>query len=105
MVRRSFKKCDYAMEPPSLMQLQIQSYEDFLQKDVPAARREDTGLQAVFKSVFPIYDFNKTVSLEFVTCIGKPKHSIKECRVKGLSYESALKVTVSLVFYDVTEDR
>lgn len=103
--RRSFKKCDYAMQPPSLMQLQVKSYEDFLQKDVPPARREDKGLQAVFKSVFPIYDFNKTASLEFVSyALETPKHSTKECRDKGLSYESALKVTVRLVFYDVTED-
>jgi DNA-directed RNA polymerase subunit beta len=87
------------------MQLQVKSYEDFLQKDVPPARREDKGLQAVFKSVFPIYDFNKTASLEFVSyALETPKHSTKECRDKGLSYESALKVTVRLVFYDVTED-
>jgi DNA-directed RNA polymerase subunit beta len=103
--RRNFKKCDYVMQPPSLMKLQIQSYEEFLQKDVPPARRKELGLQAVFKSVFPIYDFNKTVSLEYVSyTLEEPKHSVKECREKGLSFESALKVTVRLVFYEVNPE-
>jgi DNA-directed RNA polymerase subunit beta len=103
--RRNFKKCDYAMQPPSLMKLQVSSYESFLQRDVPPARRTDTGLQSVFKSVFPIYDFNKTASLEFVNyCLETPKHNCKECRDKGLSYESPLKVTVRLVFYDIATD-
>ncbi len=103
--RRNFKKCDYVMQPPSLMKLQIQSYEEFLQKDIPPARRKELGLQAVFKSVFPIYDFNKTVSLEYVNyTLEEPKHSVKECREKGLSFESALKVTVRLVFYEVNPE-
>ena len=101
--RRSFGKYDNVMNPPSLMKLQISSYEDFLQKDIPPARREDKGLQAVFKSVFPIYDFNKTVALEFVNySLEEPKYSVKECRQRGLSYESPLKVTVRLIFYDTT---
>lgn len=101
--RRSFGKYDNVMAPPSLMKLQISSYEDFLQKDIPPARREDKGLQAVFKSVFPIYDFNKTVALEFVNySLEEPKYSVKECRQRGLSYESPLKVTVRLIFYDTT---
>jgi DNA-directed RNA polymerase subunit beta len=87
------------------MKLQIQSYEEFLQKDIPPARRKELGLQAVFKSVFPIYDFNKTVSLEYVNyTLEEPKHSVKECREKGLSFESALKVTVRLVFYEVNPE-
>ena len=101
--RRSFGKYDNVMNPPSLMKLQISSYEDFLQRDIPPARREDKGLQAVFKSVFPIYDFNKTVALEFVNySLEEPKYSVKECRQRGLSYESPLKVTVRLIFYDTT---
>ena len=76
-----------------------------MQKDVLPARREDKGLQAVFKSVFPIYDFNKTVSLEFVSySLEEPKYSVKNVKQRGLSYESPLKVTVRLVFYDVDEE-
>jgi len=103
--RRSFGRSEHVMDPPKLMKLQISSYEDFLQKDIPPARREDKGLQAVFKSVFPIFDFNKTVSLEFVSySLETPKYSVQECKARGLSYESPLKVTVRLVFYDIDED-
>ncbi|MBL7664205.1 MAG: DNA-directed RNA polymerase subunit beta [Bacteriovoracaceae bacterium] len=102
--RRTFSKCDYVMQPPSLMKLQVNSYEEFLQKGIPHARREAKGLQAVLNSIFPIYDFNKTVCLEFVSySLEEPKYSVKECRERGLSYESPLKVTVRLVFYDMSE--
>ncbi|MEX1099686.1 MAG: DNA-directed RNA polymerase subunit beta, partial [Bacteriovoracaceae bacterium] len=87
------------------MRLQIKSYEDFLQREIPPARREDKGLQAVFKSVFPIFDFNKTVSLEFVSySLEEPKYSEQECKARGLSFESPLKVTVRLVFFDIDEE-
>ena len=103
--RRSFGKSSQVVEPPTLMKLQISSYEEFLQKDVAPARREDKGLQAVFKSVFPIFDFNKTISLEFVNySLEEPKYSVQECKARGLSFESPLKVTVRLVFFDVDEN-
>lgn len=104
--RKTFALAPKVLDTPPLMNLQTKSFEDFLQKDVPPAKRADTGLQAVFKSVFPIYDFNKTVSLEFVSyALEEPKYSIKECRERGLSYEAPLKVIVRLVFYDVTVDK
>jgi DNA-directed RNA polymerase subunit beta len=88
------------------MKLQVNSYDDFLQRDVPPAKRKNAGLQAVFHSVFPIHDFNKTVSLEFVSYqLEEPKYSVKECRQRGLSYESPLKVVVRLVFYEVVVDK
>jgi DNA-directed RNA polymerase subunit beta len=103
--RKSFGRIESVVEPPKLMKLQTSSYEDFLQKDVPPARREDKGLQAVFKSVFPIYDFNQTIFLEFVSySLEEPKYSVQECKARGLSYESPLKVTVRLVFFDVDEE-
>ncbi|EQC46499.1 DNA-directed RNA polymerase, beta subunit [Bacteriovorax sp. BSW11_IV] len=104
--RKNFASTPSVLETPPLMKLQVNSYEDFLQKDVPPAKRENIGLQAVFHSVFPIHDFNKTVSLEFVSyTLEEPKYSIKECRQRGLSYEAPLKVVVRLVFYDVTVDK
>lgn len=104
--RKSFSSTPSILGTPPLMRLQIDSYEEFLQKDVPPARRENKGLQAVFNSVFPIYDFNKTVSLEFVSySFEPPKYTVKECRQRVLSYESPLKVIVRLVFYDVTVDK
>ena len=65
--RKDFALTPTVLDTPPLMKLQVNSYDDFLQKDIPPAKRVDLGLQAVFKSVFPIYDFNKTVSLEFVS--------------------------------------
>jgi DNA-directed RNA polymerase subunit beta len=103
--RKDFASAPSVLNAPPLMKLQVKSYEDFLQKDVPPAHRKNIGLQAVFKSVFPIFDFNKTVSLEFVSySLEEPKYSVKECRKRGLSYEAPLKVVVRLVFYDVTVD-
>ncbi len=104
--RKTFSNTPAVLDTPPLMKLQVNSYEDFLQKDIPPAKRIDLGLQQVFKSVFPIYDFNKTVSLEFVSySLEEPKYTVKECRQRGLSYEAPLKVVVRLVFFDVTVDR
>jgi len=104
--RKNFSSVPTVLDTPPLMRLQTNSFEEFLQKDIPPAKRENTGLQAVFNSVFPIYDFNKTVSLEFVSySLEEPKYTVKECRQRGLSYEAPLKVIVRLVFYDVAVDK
>lgn len=104
--RKKFAQTPVDIETPPLMGLQIDSYTDFLQRDISPDKRRDIGLQAVFKSVFPIYDFNKTVSLEFVSyALEEPKYSVQECRQRGLSFEAPLKVVVRLVFYEVTVDK
>ena len=104
--RKNFAKTQQVLETPPLMLLQKNSFEEFLQRDVPPAKREELGLQAVFHSIFPIHDFNKTVSLEFVSySLEEPKYTVKECRQRGLSYEAPLKVVVRLVFYDVAVDK
>ena len=79
-----------------------------LVRRVPAARRrrrrarKDQGLQAVFKSVFPIKDFNETASLEFVSyTLGEPKYDVDECHQRGMTFAAPLKVTVQLVIWDV----
>ncbi len=103
--RRNFSQTPMVLETPPLMDLQVQSYEEFLQRNVPHSKRVDRGLQGVFKSVFPIKDFNNTVSLEFVSyTLEEPKYSVTACRERGLSYESPLKVIVRLVCYDTTVD-
>lgn len=103
--RKDFSSYERVMSTPSLMRLQINSFKEFLQKDVPPSKRANRGLQEVFNSVFPITDFNKTISLEFVSYVlENPKYTIKECRERGLSYESPLKVTVRLVYYDTGEE-
>ena len=64
--RKTFAKIAKIIDIPNLIDIQKQSYEKFLQKDIALDKREDVGLQGVFKSVFPIKDFSETSSLEFV---------------------------------------
>ncbi|MCK9240630.1 DNA-directed RNA polymerase subunit beta [Desulfocurvus sp.] len=90
---------------PNLLNLQVDSYHRFLQFDLPPAGRRDEGLEGVFRSVFPIEDFNKTASLEYVSYdIGTPKYDEAECISKGLTFEAPVRITVRLVVYDVDED-
>jgi DNA-directed RNA polymerase subunit beta len=99
--RRDFGKIPSIVEIPNLIEIQKGSYEGFLQMDVPAERREDTGLQAVFKSVFPISDYNENASLEFVNYhFGDPKYTVEECHDRGMTYAIPLKLTLRLVVYE-----
>ncbi|MBU1002986.1 MAG: DNA-directed RNA polymerase subunit beta [Proteobacteria bacterium] len=90
---------------PHLLNLQVDSYKRFLQLDCPPASRKDEGLEGVFRSVFPIEDFNKTASLEYVSYdISAPKYDEAECIAKGLTFEAPVRITVRLVVYDVDEE-
>jgi DNA-directed RNA polymerase subunit beta len=101
----NFSKIERIMEIPNLIDVQRQSYESFLQKDVSPEDRKDMGMQAVFKSVFPIRDFNETASLEFVGySLGEPKYEVDECRQRGMTYAAPLKVVVRLITYEVEEE-
>jgi DNA-directed RNA polymerase subunit beta len=100
--RRHFGKIKRIIDIPNLIDIQKRSYDEFLQVDVPAESRTDTGLQGVFKSVFPIKDFNETASLEFVGySLGMPKYDVEECHQRGMTYAAPLKVTIQLVIWDV----
>ena len=99
--RKNFEKIPDIMTIPNLIDIQKKSYESFLQQHVPNELRANSGLQWVFKSVFPIKNYNETSSLEFVSyCLGSPKYDIDECRQKELTYASPLKVLIRLVNYD-----
>ena len=104
--RKSFGTMTKSVEVPNLIQLQNFSYEKFLQKNVPPAKRKNTGLQSVFKSVFPISDYNNTVSLEFVEySLSHPKYDVRECLQKrGMTYASPLKVTFRLIIFEPNEE-
>jgi DNA-directed RNA polymerase subunit beta len=100
--RRSFGHIKKIIEIPNLIEIQKRSYDEFLQRSVPPSDRRDTGLQGVFRSVFPIKDFNETSSLEFVSySLGEPKYSVEECHDRGMTYAAPLKVTIQLVIWDV----
>src|SRR5260221_4499100 len=101
-LRRTFGRIKKIVEIPNLIDIQQRSYEEFLQRDIPPESRADTGLQGVFKSVFPIKDFNETASLEFVSySLGEPKYSVQECHERGMTFAAPLKVTIQLVIWDV----
>src|SRR3954466_13526048 len=104
-IRKDFSKISSAVEIPNLIELQRKSYEKFLQAEVATQKRDNIGLQAVFKSVFPIEDFNRTASLEFDSYVlEKPKYDVAECRQRGMTFAAPLKITVRLVVYDVDEE-
>jgi DNA-directed RNA polymerase subunit beta len=99
--RKDFGKIPSIVEIPNLIEVQKRSYETFLQKDVPAERREDIGLQAVFKSVFPIADYNDNAELHFDSYhFGEPKYTVEECHDRGMTFAIPLKVTLRLVIFD-----
>ena len=104
-VRKNFAKINKIVEIPNLIDIQKHSYDKFLQADVAPEKREDTGLQGVFKSVFPIKDFNETSSLEFVSYhLEKPKYDVDECHQRGMTYSAPIKVVVRLVVWDKDEE-
>ena len=102
--RKEFGKYPALIEIPDLIEVQKKSYEKFLQADAPSDSRDTLGLQGVFKSVFPIHDFNNTASLEFDSyTLETPKYDVDECRSRGMSFAAPLKVTVRLEVWDVDE--
>ena len=99
--RKDFGKIPSIVEIPNLIEVQKRSYENFLQKDIAPERREESGLQAVFKSVFPIADYNDNALLEFDSYhFGEPKYTVEECHDRGMTFAIPLKVTLRLVVYD-----
>ena len=104
-IRKNFGKIQKIVDIPDLIAVQRESYGRFLQMDVPPEKRKDIGLQAVFKSVFPIKDFTGSASLEFVSYrFAEVKHGIQECIHRGMTYEIPIRITVRLVVYDIDKD-
>ncbi len=104
-VRKSFAKTSQVMEPPHLINMQRHSYERFLQRDIDPDDREDYGLQAIFKDIFPIKDFNGVCLLEFVRySFGEPKYTVAECVERGMTYDLPVKITVRLITFDVDDE-
>jgi DNA-directed RNA polymerase subunit beta len=104
-MRHSFGKIEHILEIPNLIDIQKRSYDKFLQTDVPRDDRENTGLQGVFNSVFPIRDFNGTSELVFGGyTLERPKYDVDECRQRGMTYAAPIKVTIQLIIYDAGGD-
>ncbi len=96
--RRSFSKLKLDPDLPNLLEVQLRSYETFLQQMVEPDKREDQGLQAVFNAVFPISDVRENYSLEFVRySLGTPRYTVPECLERNMTYAAPLKATLRLV--------
>ena len=101
-LRRSFGKIKKIIDIPNLIEIQKRSYDEFLQADTTSDERTDVGLQGVFKSVFPIKDFNENASLEFVSYeLGTPKYDVDECHQRGMTFAAPIKVKIQLVIWDL----
>jgi DNA-directed RNA polymerase subunit beta len=104
-VRKFFGKIQEVAEMPNLIEVQKASYDQFLLVQEPVGGRPDEGLQAVFKSVFPISDFSNTSMLEFVKYeFEPPKYDVDECRQRGMTFAAPLKVTLRLIVFDIDEE-
>jgi DNA-directed RNA polymerase subunit beta len=105
-IRKQFGSIREVAEMPNLIEVQKSSYDDFLMvKEPPGGRPDDHGLQAVFKSVFPISDFSGRATLEFVRYeFEPPKYDVDECMQRDMTYSAPLKVKLRLIVFDVNEE-
>ena len=104
-IRKNFARISKIIDIPDLINIQRNSYEKLLQANLSPEKREEIGLQAIFKSVFPIKDFNQTAQLEFVSYhLEPPKYDVGECCARGMTYSSPVKVAIRLVTWDTDED-
>jgi DNA-directed RNA polymerase subunit beta len=96
--RKSFARLKEVYSMPHLLDIQLLSYDEFLQRDIRIDERKPLGLQEAFLEVFPIESFDKRFRLEFVSySLGKPKYQIEECRRRGMTYASPLRANLRLI--------
>ena len=101
-VRKNFGKIEAVAQMPNLIGIQTESYKQFLQWGVPVSKRADTGLQAVFKSIFPIHDFAGRGDLEFIKYeLDEPKFDVDECLKRSLTFAAPVRATLRLVVWDI----
>jgi DNA-directed RNA polymerase subunit beta len=104
-VRKSFGRIGEIAQLPNLIEVQRESYAQFLQMFVKPEARENSGLEAVFRSVFPITDFSETSRLEYVHYeFEEPKYDVEECRQRGMTFSAPLKVKLRLIVFEVDQE-
>lgn len=100
-VRKSFAKLKTVMDIPYLLSIQLDSYKQFLQSDILPDERADIGLQAAFKSIFPIKSNSGHIKLTFESySLGKSPFNVRDCKLRSLTYAVPLKVKLRLYIYD-----
>jgi DNA-directed RNA polymerase subunit beta len=104
-IRKSFGRIPEAVQMPNLIEVQRSSYEQFLQRETRPHNRVDEGVEAVFKSVFPIKDFNERAVLEYVSYeFEEPKYDVEECIQRDMTYAAPLKVKLRLIVFESDEE-
>jgi DNA-directed RNA polymerase subunit beta len=104
-IRKSFGTIASVASLPNLIEVQRNSYEQFLQMNVKADARKESGLNSVLKSVFPIQDYTDTSTLEYVRYeFDKPKYDVDECRQRGINFAAPLRVVLRLIVWLVDEE-
>src|SRR5580700_10417479 len=104
-IRKSFGRIPEAVQMPNLIEVQRSSYEQFLQRETRAADRRIEGIEAVFRSVFPIKDFNDRATLEYVSYeFEDPKYDVDECIQRDMTYAAPLKVKLRLIVFETDEE-
>jgi DNA-directed RNA polymerase subunit beta len=100
-IRKSFAKRESVQEVPYLLAMQLESYRDFLQADVPQEMRKPSGLQSTFSAVFPISSHSGNAKLDYVSyTLGQVPFDVKECQQRGLTFAAPLRVKVRLTIMD-----
>ena len=100
-IRRSFEKISSVMDLPNLLTTQLESYHDFLQRNVDPKKRKNQGLEKVINSIFPIESHSKNARMEFSSYeLGEPTFNERECKLKGVTYEASLHLNCELFFID-----
>ncbi|MEE2997262.1 MAG: DNA-directed RNA polymerase subunit beta [Pseudomonadota bacterium] len=104
-IRKDFGRIKAVAPMPNLIEVQKSSYDAFLQIHSQVEDRDDSGLQEVFRSVFPISDFSERGTLEFVSYeLEQPKYDVEECQQRDITFAAPLKVTLRLVVFDLDEE-
>ncbi|MEE4191934.1 MAG: DNA-directed RNA polymerase subunit beta [Halieaceae bacterium] len=100
-IRKDFGTMPMVMDVPYLLAIQLDSYRKFTQENISLEEREDYGLHAAFKSVFPIVSYSGNAALEYVDySLGKPVFDVNECQLRGVTFSVPLRVKVRLIIYD-----
>ncbi len=103
-IRRSFGKIPLVTSLPNLVEVQKRSYDSFLQLKIEPEKRDNSGLHAVFKSVFPIHDYTERATVDYVSYdLGVPKYDVEECSQRGMTYGAPLLVNFRLIIWDIDE--
>lgn len=104
-MRRVFGQNVQVVEIPNLIQVQKNSYESFLQLNCPSEKRENVGLENVFRSIFPVSDYDGRASIEYVKYeLDPPKYDVEECIQRGVNFAAPLRVTLRLIVWDIDEE-